>query len=686
MTTTVDPYPQQLIDDLQNGSVIPFIGSGLSSASGMVGWDAITSKIAGELKKRGLGDLSGGLLPGKRYFLDVAEIYNIAYRNKYPLSRILKNHFDGDFSPNELHDIVLRFNFDIILTTNFDRLIEKALDHHKMSFNLVCEDGHLKYFDEKTKTQVVKIHGTIENPESMVFSLSTYDDYAQKRSLIYTFLTGLFATKTILFIGFGLRDPNVEKLLKKLQGDRGDSFRDHYALVFEPDRDTVGRLSDVGIRCVTASGSDIQQATKGALETIFELGSATASRNLDRATMINRTFGSMLDTLPAGACVRMRASLGMTSNPKLRLARSTIYGGEEQDNAEIEMGNLLRRFLGKNRANRYRGIVHVNAAQQLGKGFGREAFRARLLAMKEFMEEYPGQIEIVHSPVPAWMNHLILHDRASFLSHKGGSLAGYEKTRRTHIRSIIMSEIHTFDSDFWPIEQDNRKLACELGIDVAKREWLGDLMMVVASRQIAQLDRVPNVLCCDRDGRVTGREPRDKAHASGQLHRSVHLHLVDLSGPSLRVLLQRRGLAKDLYPGKVDVGVAGHQETDSAEEDAMREASEELGIWMAKGQLRHMFDYPRRIADDNEYIAVFVAEWSSPADTIARRYADEIQELYWVQVDDLHGTEEIPAQGFRKVSSMVYEVNTLIDRRDIVEGTVEEIQRVSEIIRDGGAG
>ena len=174
-------------------------------------------------------------------------------------------------------------------------------------------------------------------------------------------------------------------------------------------------------------------------------------------------------------------------------------------------------------------------------------------------------------------------------------------------------EILTFDSDFSSIAEANRNLAEQLGIDVLGERWLRDLMDEVSSSNIAQLELVPSVVCCDRDGRNTGRELRDKMHASGQLHRSVHLHVVDRSRPGLRILLQRRGPAKDLYPRMVDVGVAGHQETNSAIKDALREASEELGVWMAEADLRHVFDYQRRIGEDNEYISVFVAEWSSTA-------------------------------------------------------------------------
>ena len=95
--------------------------------------------------------------------------------------------------------MIVNFNFDVILTTNFDRLIEKALDRAKIRFHLAYDDSHLKYFNEKTQPHVVKMHGSIDDPNSTVFALSSYKDYTKSRRILYSFLTGLFATRTILF-------------------------------------------------------------------------------------------------------------------------------------------------------------------------------------------------------------------------------------------------------------------------------------------------------------------------------------------------------------------------------------------------------------------------------------------------------------------------------------------------------
>lgn len=76
-----------------------------------------------------------------------------------------------------------------------------------------------------------------------------------------------------------------------------------------------------------------------------------------------------------------------------------------------------------------------------------------------------------------------------------------------------------------------------------------------------------------------------EAHRTGTWHRAAHVWIV--SGD--RVLLQRRALTKENWPGKWDVSVAGHVGAgESAVDAAIREAREELGIEIDASDLAHI--------------------------------------------------------------------------------------------------
>jgi isopentenyldiphosphate isomerase len=82
----------------------------------------------------------------------------------------------------------------------------------------------------------------------------------------------------------------------------------------------------------------------------------------------------------------------------------------------------------------------------------------------------------------------------------------------------------------------------------------------------------------DERGTLLGRtKRRDEVHRDGDWHRALHVWVV-LRGAPPRLLLQRRSLAKDTWPGAVDVAVGGHLRAGEGIVEALRESEEEIGL------------------------------------------------------------------------------------------------------------
>ncbi len=139
---------------------------------------------------------------------------------------------------------------------------------------------------------------------------------------------------------------------------------------------------------------------------------------------------------------------------------------------------------------------------------------------------------------------------------------------------------------------------------------------------------------CDFDDRVTGTATRREIHEQNLIHRAVHVVLIGRKGG---IVLQKRGMAKDRYPGWWDVSVGGHVGVgESYVEAARREIGEEMGISGADPQLvgihapadwngwEHIHVFFARIDRDPIPAADEIDEWRAvdPADFLARANPD----------------------------------------------------------------
>jgi isopentenyldiphosphate isomerase len=144
------------------------------------------------------------------------------------------------------------------------------------------------------------------------------------------------------------------------------------------------------------------------------------------------------------------------------------------------------------------------------------------------------------------------------------------------------------------------------------------------------------------DGTATGMtKARHAVHRDGDWHRSLHVWVTGIADDGVPfLLLQRRGIEKDTWPGALDTTVGGHFRTGEALEQVVREVEEEIGVAVTPRNLRWLgtrvsvCDMPSLGIADRELQEVFLLRDDRPLESYHPN-ADEVMELVRVSLPAL---------------------------------------------------
>lgn len=149
----------------------------------------------------------------------------------------------------------------------------------------------------------------------------------------------------------------------------------------------------------------------------------------------------------------------------------------------------------------------------------------------------------------------------------------------------------------------------------------------------------------DEHGNPTGEVvSRKLAHEKGIRHRASHIWVVNRDEKGVRVLLQKRSLEKDSFPGKLDTSSAGHiQAGDEPLESALRELGEELGIFPKPEELTFIgtfsFSFEKVFHSkpfcDNEVAFVYVYNKKVDIDSLTLQ-KEEVESVCWRDIKEVY--------------------------------------------------
>ena len=103
----------------------------------------------------------------------------------------------------------------IIYTTNFDDFIERSFDLNGRKHKAVAIEEHMRA--QPDTTEIIKFHGDWNHPDRMVLTESDFERRMEFKEAMDLRLWSDLLNRSILFLGYSFRDPNVAYLFRQVK-------------------------------------------------------------------------------------------------------------------------------------------------------------------------------------------------------------------------------------------------------------------------------------------------------------------------------------------------------------------------------------------------------------------------------------------------------------------------------------
>jgi len=243
-------FNSDLINDIAQRKVVLFLGAGVSASSVTRGggriraWEQFLLHATSKIEEADVRELAEGLVATKDFLLACEVIRRALDTNWHA---IVSEEFGQVAEPSSLHRAIIKLDQRIILTTNFDKLVETAWGevnkegtHYPRVISKIDSSAFKMLRD--SQDYIVKLHGTVDDPSSFIFTKSEYIERAFGSWVYADFVSGLLATHTLLFIGFSLADPAVTSLVER-HASRFPDARPHYIIQPGPISDQIVQIN-----------------------------------------------------------------------------------------------------------------------------------------------------------------------------------------------------------------------------------------------------------------------------------------------------------------------------------------------------------------------------------------------------------------------------------------------------------
>ena len=141
--------------------------------------------------------------------------------------------------PGKSHLALAQLPFDTVYTTNFDLLLEAGYSASGRPFRSLVGELQLPFHAGQTATSIIKMHGDLRHEECITLTREDYAEFLERHPVVATHLSAMLITRTPLFIGYSLTDPDFTSIREVVRSRLGQFERMSYVIQFDALPDDV---------------------------------------------------------------------------------------------------------------------------------------------------------------------------------------------------------------------------------------------------------------------------------------------------------------------------------------------------------------------------------------------------------------------------------------------------------------
>lgn len=192
-------------------------------------------------------------------------------------------------------------NIASIITTNYDCLIEEIFGFNPLIGNNILLSN--------SYGSVYKIHGSVENINSIIITEEDYSSFHNRYELIRAQLLSLFMHNPIVFLGYSVSDDNIKTILKTIftyvepNSAEAEKIRSNFLLIeYNPDSDST----EVVEHDIDIDGYSLIRINKIKTDNFKEIYSSIGNLDLPVSVMDIRKVQSAFKDITSGSGAKIK--------------------------------------------------------------------------------------------------------------------------------------------------------------------------------------------------------------------------------------------------------------------------------------------------------------------------------------------------------------------------------------------